>query len=626
MPSCDQRDPRTRRRAGWSSCLCVVAVAFVLNAAPRDPFTLDRAAERWVEQTLKKLTPDEKIGQLIVPSFESGFLSTDSDRFDELSRLVKEFHVGGFHVFGASQPAPSVLLNAGYGTVILGQPFSAAFLINRLQALSSVPLLNTADFETGVGFRIYGATAFPRQMAMGAIPGEDGLRLVREQARITALESRALGVQVNFAPVADVNSNARNPVINIRSYGENPERVAALVGAYVAGARDGRMIATIKHFPGHGDTDVDSHLGLPVIPFDRARLEAIELRPFRRGVEQGAEAVMAAHIVLPSLDPAASTPATFSRPILHDLLRTEMGFGGLVYTDSMSMDAVAKLVPPDEGAVRALLAGADQVLHSPDPIAAFTGIKAALASGRLAQTQIDESVERVLRAKASVGLHLQRAIDLDAVPSTVGGRAHEAAAQEAFARSITLVKDDRHQVPLSVPRDAPILYLSVLDYPSGWQIAAPSRTFIPELKKRWPNVTSIEVSVHTPMSELDLVRAVAPRYGAIVASVFVRSTSGSGRLDLGPELVRLLRDLARATERTSLPFITTFFGNPYTASFVPELPATLLTYDFYDQTERAAVRAIAGETPIGGKLPITLSPQFKAGHGLDRGATTGARD
>jgi beta-N-acetylhexosaminidase len=611
---------KARRRTILASCLCVFVV-FALHAAPRDPFTLDRAGERWVEQTLKQLTSDEKIGQLIVPSFESSFLSTDSETFDTLTRLVRDYHVGGFHVFGASQAAPPVLLDANYGTVILGQPFSAAFLINRLQAMSAVPLLNTADFETGVGFRIAGATTFPRQMAMGAIPHAEGLRLVREEARITGIESRAIGVQVNFAPIADVNNNPRNPVINIRSYGENPEHVAALVGAYVAGARDGKMIATIKHFPGHGDTDVDSHLGLPVITFDRARLQSVELLPFRRGVEQGAEAVMAAHIVLPALDPAPSTPATFSRPILHDLLRTEMGFGGLVYTDSMSMDAVAKLVAPDEGAVRAFLAGADQVLHSPDPIAAFNGIKAALASGRVSQSQIDASVERILRAKASVGLHLQRAIDLDAVPAMVGGRAHEAIAQDAFARAITLVKDDRREVPLTAPRDAPILYLSILDYPSGWQIAAPSRAFIPELKKRWPQVTSIEVSDHTPMSELDLVRAVAPRYGAVVASVFVRSTSGSGRLDLGPELVRLLKDLVRITDRSSIPFVTTFFGNPYTASFVPELPAVLLTYDFYDQTERAAVRAIAGETPIGGRLPITLSPQLRAGFGLDRAIT-----
>jgi len=602
----------------FAAVLLLVAAA-ALAAAPRDPFTLDRDAERWVDDTFKKLTSDEKIGQLIVPSFESNFLSTDSDTFDMLSRLVREYHVGGFHVFGASMPAPSVLLNAGYGTVILGQPFSAAFLINRLQALSAVPLLNTADFETGVGFRIFGATAFPRQMAMGAIAGSDGDRLVREEARITALEARAIGVQVNFAPIADVNNNPRNPVINIRSYGEDPARVAALVGAYVAGAKDGGMIATVKHFPGHGDTDVDSHLGLPVISYDRARLRDVELVPFRRGVEQGAEAVMAAHIELPALDPAPQTPATFSRPILHDLLRQELGFGGLVYTDSMSMDAVAKMVTPDEGAVRALAAGADQVLHSPDPIAAFTGIKRAIASGRLAQTQIDESVRRVLRAKASVGLHRARAIDLEAVPSKVGGRAHDAIAEEAFTRAITLVKDDRRHVPLTAPRDAPILYLSVLDYPSGWQIAAPSRTFIPELKKRWPQVTSIEVSDHTPLSELDLVRAVAPRYTAVIASVFVRSTSGSGRLDLAAELVRLLKDLVRITDRANVPLVTVFFGNPYTASFVPELPAMLLTYDFYDQAERAAVRAIAGEARVSGRLPITLSPQLRAGFGLDRG-------
>src|SRR6185436_7142234 len=253
-----------------------------------------------------------------------------------------------------------------------------------------------------------------------------------------------------------------------------------------------------------------------------------------------------------------------------------------------------------------------------DPIAAFDGLKAAAASGRISATQIDSAVERVLRAKASTGLHLNRAVALDAVPDKVGSRAHQAVAQEAFARSLTLVKDDRGHVPLTVARDTPLLYLSILDYPAGWQIAAPSRTFIPELKKRWPQVTSIEVSDQTPKADLDLVRSMAGRFGAVVASVFVRASSGSGRLDLAPELVRLLRDLARTTERTNTPLITCFFGNPYTASFVPELPAMLLTYDFYDQPERAAVRALAGEAPIGGRLPITLGPQLRAGHGLDR--------
>ncbi len=601
--------------AAAAAVLLCAGARTVFTAAPNDPFTLDRDGERWAAETLKKLTLDQKVGQLIVPSFESGYLSTDSDAFDELSRLVREYHVGGFHVFGASQPSPSVLLNAAYGTVILGQPFSALFLLNRLQAMSELPLLNTADFETGVGFRLSGATVFPRQMAMGAAGDE---RLVREEARITAIEARAVGVHVNFSPIADVNNNPRNPVINTRSFGEDPVRVGALASAYIEGAREGGMIATLKHFPGHGDTDVDSHLGLPVITFDRARLDALELAPFKRGINSGAPAVMAAHVELPALDPAASTPATFSRPILTGLLRETLGFRGLVYTDSMSMDAVTALVTPDEGAIRAVEAGADQVLHSPDPIAAFTGLKRAVESGRISRSRLDESVARALRAKASLRLYRQRSVDLDALPEHVGSRAHRAVAEEASARSMTLIKDDRGSVPLNVAADAPILYLSALDYPSGWQIAAPSRTVVAELKKRWSQVTAVEVSDHTPLAELNLVRAIAPRYAAVVAGVFVRATSGSGRLDLAPETVRLLRDLARITARTKTPYVAMFFGNPYVAAAMPEVPAMLLTYDFYDLAERSAVRAIAGEAPISGRLPIALPGLFPVGHGLSR--------
>ena len=355
-----------------------------------------------------------------------------------------------------------------------------------------------------------------------------------------------------------------------------------------------------------------------MIAFDRARLNGLELVPFRRGIEAGAGAVMAAHIELPALDPAAATPATFSRPILHDLLRRELGFDGLVYTDSLSMDAITKMVSPGEAAVRAIVAGADQVLHSPDPIAAFDTLKQAVEGGRVSRARLNESVNRILHAKASLGLHERRTVDLDAIPQQVGGRVHEAVAREASALSMTLVKDDRRIVPLRLARDTPILCLSVLDYPSGWQIAAPGRTFIPELRKRFPQVTAIELSDRTPLPELDLVRALAPRYGAIVAPVFVRATSGSGRLDLAPELVRLLRDLARASAQTNTPLLLVFFGNPYVAAAVPEAQAVLLTYDFYDLAETSAVRALSGEARISGRLPITLSTMFPAGHGLDR--------
>jgi len=392
-----------------------------------------------------------------------------------------------------------------------------------------------------------------------------------------------------------------------------------LVAAYVEGAHQGGMMATIKHFPGHGDTDVDSHLGLPSITVDRARLDTVELPPFRAGIDRGADAVMAAHIVLPALDPAPESPATFSAKMLTGLLRTDLGFQGLVYTDSMSMDAVSKMVPPGEGAVRSFVAGADLILHSPDPIAAYDAMKAAVASGRIPMARLDGSVERILRAKASIGLHKERLVDLNAVPSKVGGRAHAAVADEAAARSITLIKDARNTVPLTVPRETPILYLSVLDYPAGWRIAAPSRTFIPELKKRWPQVTAIEISDRTPPADLEMVRAIAPRFGAIVASVFVRATSASGRMDLAAEPAKLLKDLAASTARTNTPLVTTFFGNPYTPTFMPELPAMLLTYDLYDLPERAAVRAIAGEVPINGKLPIAIPGLFPVGHGLERG-------
>jgi beta-N-acetylhexosaminidase len=238
--------------------------------------------------------------------------------------------------------------------------------------------------------------------------------------------------------------------------------------------------------------------------------------------------------------------------------------------------------------------------------------------GEIPMAQIDASVRRMLRAKARLGLHRRRAVSLDAVPAAVGGRAHAAVAARLADRSITLLKDDRNQVPLRLPPEGSVLYLSLLDYPSGWRIAAPSRTFLPELRRRWPNVTAIELSDRSSPGEIDLVRASATRYDAIVAAVFVRTASGSGRQDLSPALVQLLADLARGTSNSPRPFIAVFFGNPYVPMAAPSLPAVMLAYDLYDLAELAAVRTLAGEAPIGGRLPITLPGFFDAGWGLVR--------
>lgn len=577
--------------------------------------TLDRQGERWVEETFKRMTLDEKVGQLFMTSIDSMYLASDTDRFEALVEKIKTLKIGGVIAFGGSERAPSVLLNNTYGTVTLGQPLAVASTLNRLQDASAIPLLNAADFETGVAFRIAGATGFPRAMAFGAVGDE---QLAFEAARITAREGRALGIHLNFAPVADVNNNARNPVINTRAFGEVPSAVGALNAAYIRGLKAGGMLSTLKHFPGHGDTDVDSHIGLPVITHPRERLDAVELPSFRAGIAAGADAIMTAHIQLPALDPGEFSPATLSRPIVTGLLRDELKFTGLVVTDAMTMDAVSRRLTPGEAAVRAVQAGNDLILQSPDDAQAIAAVKAAVTSGRIPMTQVDASVRRILRTKARLGLHRSRRVSLDELPTHVGGRAHAKVARDVSQRSVTLLKDDRNQVPLRVPREAAVLYLSVLDYPSGWRIASPSRTVIPELRQRWPSVTAIELSDRSTPSEIDLVRATALRYDAIVVSVFVRASSGSGRMDLAPGVSRLLQDLARSTANTPKPFVTMFFGNPYVPMFIPELPAVLLTYDFYDLAEASAVRALAGEAPIAGRLPITLPGFFEAGFGLVR--------
>lgn len=617
---------RFRRVLVWCGLLvCAAGVAAqrpfpaAAPAAPAAPAiltdTLDRQAERWVEETFKRMTLDDKVGQLFMTSIDSMYLASDTDRFDALVEKIKTLKVGGIIVFGGSERAPSVLLNNTYGTVTLGQPLAAASTLNRLQAVSALPLLTAADFESGVAFRIAGATGFPRAMAFGAAGDE---QLAFEAARITGREGRAVGIHLNFAPVADVNNNARNPVINTRAFGEVPASVGALNAAYIRGLKAGGMLSTLKHFPGHGDTDVDSHIGLPVITHARDRLDAVELPSFKAGIAAGADAVMTAHIQLPALDPGEFSPTTLSRPIITGLLRDEMKFNGLVVTDAMTMDAVSRRLTPGEAAVRAVQAGNDLILQSPDDAAAIAGVKAAVTSGQIAMTQVDASVRRILRTKARLGLHRQRMVSLDALPTVVGGREHAKVARDVSQRSVTLLKDDRNQVPLRAPREAAVLYLSVLDYPSGWRIAAPSRTVIPELRQRWPSVTAIELSDRSTPSELDLVRATALRYDAIVVSVFVRASSGSGRMDLTPPVTRLLQDLARMTANTPKPFVTMFFGNPYVPMFIPELPAVLLTYDFYDLAEASAVRALAGEAPIGGRLPITLPGLFDVGFGLVR--------
>ena len=607
-----------------SSSLVVIAAAPGAQAPSAKQARLEKqAAEKrqkeadlWVTKTLARMSLDEKVGQLIFSSINAAYLSTDSDEFERLRHLVRDLKVGGFHVFGSAEALPQVMLNPVWGggnAARKGEPYSAAMLLNRLQSESAIPLLTSGDFEGGAAYILNGATRLPRAMMIGATGDE---QLAFKAGVVGATEARAVGVNINFYPVVDVNNNARNPVINLRSFGEDPAQVSKMAVAYIRGIQSTGAFATAKHFPGHGDTNVDTHLGLAVINHPRERLDQVELVPFKAAIAACVDAVMSSHIVLPALDPAPGIPATLSRPILTGLLRNELRFSGLIFTDSMTMDAISKTLTPDKAAAQAVKAGADFVLHSPDDDAAFRGIKAAVAAGEISDAQINASVERILRAKARLGLHVNKQIDPAGIAAKFGTRAHAEIAQEINDKGITLIRDERNQVPLPVPQDANVLYLSVLDYASGWREGVPSRTMIPELKKRWPNLTTVEVTDRTTASEYELIRALTRRADAVIAGVFVRIASYSGRMDLSQPQIALLDSVAAQNK----PFATVCFGNPYTATFLPKLPAVLLGFEFSDFTERAAAKVLAGEIPIGGKLPIQLPGMFAIGHGLTRPA------
>jgi len=579
----------------------------------------DKQAAAWVKKTLAKMTLDEKVGQLVVPGLNGVYTPIDSEAQDKLERLVREGRVGGFHVFGGGEALPPALLNPVYGVAgsrtIKGDALAIATLVNRLQRASALPLLFTADFEGGAGYIVDGATRMPRAMALGATRDP---ALAERAGRLGAAEGRALGVHVDFYPVVDVNVNPQNPVINIRSFGEDPELVSRLATAYMRGIQQGGMLSTAKHFPGHGDTSTDTHLDLAVIEHPRARLDAVELVPFRAAIAAGVDAVMSSHIRLPALDPTEGRPATLSRPILTGLLREELGFKGLVFTDSMSMLAIAKRFTPAEAAALAVQAGADVVLDSPDPQAALRGIKEAVERGEIARDALDRSVERILKAKAKLGLQRSRTVDVEAVPASVGGRAHEALAAEIASRAITLLKDERGQLPLALPQKARVLLLSLVDSASGWREAAPGRVLIPELRKRLPGLTAVEVSDRTTASELDLLRAMAKGVDAVVAATFTRGSDPNGKLGLSPGQLSLLEALARDESRR--PFVAIVLGSPYVGALGAKLPAILVTYEIGDAPEAAAVRALCGEAAIGGRLPVSLPGLFPAGHGLDRAA------
>jgi beta-N-acetylhexosaminidase len=554
------------------------------------------AAERpnlWVEKTLRAMTLDEKVGQMIMSGTSvQAFRNPDSEEFEKIRHEVVDLHVGGVHVHG-------------------GDPAAVALMINEMQRGAKVPLLISDNFEGGAGYVFFGATRFPLGMAMGATGQE---RFAFEAAKVTAEEGRAIGVNVNFYPVADVNNNPANPIINIRSFGEDPARVAAFVSAYVRGAQENGQIATAKHFPGHGDVATDSHLQMPVLAATRDRLEQLELPPFRAAIDAGVEAVMTAHIDVPALEPEKGLPSTLSRNVLTGLLRDDLHFNGLVFTDAMTMRGITSNFRDDDATLRAVDAGADIILGPPSADGSFNAIKSAVQSGRIPMSRIDESVRRILRAKARIGLDHYRPVDVNRLSAIVGTKAHRDLSQQISDLAVTLVRDQKKAVPLTASPDRRMLHINLLDSRAGWREGPVGRVTAAEILKRFPKAITIQLDDGSTRNEFDMARRMAELVDTVVVTAFIRVAAYKGSIDLTADQLRFLRDLSASPK----PFVFALFGSPYVLQHIPELPSYILTYDTNPGSEMSAIKAITGEIPFQGKLPISLPGLYAVGHGLTR--------
>jgi beta-N-acetylhexosaminidase len=540
------------------------------------------------------MTLEEKVGQLVMLSFQGEFTSSESAEFRDWQRAVEQNHVGSF------------MLGTRLGAlgIEIGRPYATAAMINLLQKTARIPLLIAADFERGTAMRLEGGTSFPHAMSVAATGRPENAYTI---GRITAAEARAIGVHWIFAPVADVNSNPDNPIINTRSFGEDPRRVSAFVDAYVRGVEENGALSTAKHFPGHGDTVVDSHLDLPVLSSDAGHLDAIELPPFRAAFAAGASTVMTAHIAVPALDPDLGKPATLSPAIIADLLREKLGYDGLVVTDSLDMGGIARHYPPDEAAVQSLLAGADLLLQPPVLDAALAALKEAINSGRLPLARIDQSVTRVLRAKARVGLHRSRFVDLDFLPALLARAEFARSADEIADGGVTLLRHTQRILPLDATRPLKLLLLSIAGDPD----IQPGRFLESEIRRHVDSLETLRFDTRfAPISGFDLSKLGA--CDALILALFVRVADRKGSVALPDEQASVVRRVLAGGKSV----IVTCFGSPYVIRHFPEAKNWLGIFSNADVAQCAAARAIFGQTPISGRIPVNVPGAISIGAGM----------
>ena len=568
----------------------------------------------WADRELRRMSLDEKIGQLLLVGINATFLNQDSDAYAALKHQIADNHVGGIILFR-------------------GPVYESVVLVNRMQELARYPLLISADLEAGAGMRFDDTVNFPWNMAVAATGNPE---YARRQGDVTAREARALGIQQIYAPVVDVNNNAANPVINVRSYGEDPADVARFGAAFTEGAQAGGVIATAKHFPGHGDTATDSHRGLPEIDVSRARLNAVELVPFQAAINAGVGSVMVGHIGLPQIDPTAikplprenrakpldtdeageiiketaTLPATLS-PVVGGILRNDLKFPGMIVTDALSMSGLTIYFTQEEAAARALEAGADLLLKPADVDAALRGVRNAVKGGRLTEQRIEASTRKILAAKYDLGLVKQRLTPLDAIDRAVAGKDATALATEIAEHAMTLVRNGDNLVPLgNVKKDARIFNLAITNGDDRLWI---TNAFVSQLSHSGRKVETMVLDDRSSDEEVQKALERAKSADIVIASLYCRVRTGQVRsVGLPDSGARALSALVGG----KAPLIGISFGNPYLLQSFPELRTYIVAYGDMPSLQQAAARAVLGEIDIVGKLPISLPGLYQRGTGL----------
>jgi beta-N-acetylhexosaminidase len=569
-----------------------------------------RDALKWAEKELRKMSLEQKVGQLVSVGINAGFLNRESDAYKEIRRQVEANQVGGIILFGSPV-------------------YESVVLINRMQGHARLPLLISADLERGAGMRLFDTTDFGWVMATGATGDPE---YARRMGEITGREARALGIQHVLAPVVDVNNNAANPVINVRSFGEDPVDVGRFAAAYIKGAQSSGVIATAKHFPGHGNTATDSHRGLPSVNLSRADLNRIELVPFKSSIEAGVGSVMLGHVALPQIDPEAvkplpkdlriraidtteegeiisegiSVPASMSRPITA-LLTNDLGFKGLVVTDALSMSGLTVYFTQEEAGVRALLAGADMLLKPADVDACIRGVLEAVRSGRLTEKRIEDSVRKILAAKYDLGLVKQRMTPIDEVDIAVSKPAALQLARVIAEHAITLVRNEANLLPLKRVSEARIFNLAIVN---GETNTSP---FDATMAGAGYEVETIVLDDRSSEAEVQKALESAKAAKLVIASLYGRVRTGdTNSIGLPEPGLRALNSILN----TKTPVVGISFGNPYLLQSFPGLSTYLIAYGDMPGLQQAAARSILGEIDTTGRLPITLPGLYPRGTGI----------